>query len=128
MVGSIGERMLAITLPHVDAWNAWYDWFGNTPEGLRPLLAQVDAACAAVGRDPATLLRTVALHVRLPGAVGRKMAHGKPFRAIEGSPEEMAAAIAAFAPLGVGHVQLVLDPITEASIQALAPVLAVLDR
>ena len=31
MVGSIGERMLAITAPHVDLWNAWYDWFDNSP-------------------------------------------------------------------------------------------------
>ena len=37
MVGSMGERMLAITLPWVQAWNAWFTWFGNTLEGYRPL-------------------------------------------------------------------------------------------
>lgn len=131
MVGSIGERMLAITLPHVQAWNAWYDWFGNTPDGLRPLLATLDDACRAAGRDPGTLERTVALHVRLPGAKGRKMvAEGSrtQFAPIEGSPDEIAAAIAAFAELGIGHVQLVLDPITEESIASLEPVLRALDR
>src|SRR6266536_748398 len=30
MVGSNGRRMLAITLPYVDAWNTWYDAYGNT--------------------------------------------------------------------------------------------------
>ena len=34
MVGSMGERMLAITLPWVQAWNAWFTWFGNTRRGL----------------------------------------------------------------------------------------------
>ena len=34
MIGSIGERMLNFTAPHMDSWNAWHDWFGNTPEGL----------------------------------------------------------------------------------------------
>ena len=33
MVGSTGERVLRATLPTVDAWNIWFDWFGNTPEG-----------------------------------------------------------------------------------------------
>ncbi len=36
MVGSIGERMLSITLPHVQYWNAWFTWFGNSPEGYSP--------------------------------------------------------------------------------------------
>ncbi|MGB1682297.1 MAG: LLM class flavin-dependent oxidoreductase, partial [Acidimicrobiales bacterium] len=30
MVGSIGPRMLGITLPHVDAWNVWWSDYGNT--------------------------------------------------------------------------------------------------
>ena len=34
MVGSTGERVLAATLPHVNTWNTWYDWFGNSPEGF----------------------------------------------------------------------------------------------
>ncbi|MFM2105235.1 MAG: hypothetical protein RL338_267 [Chloroflexota bacterium] len=128
MVGSIGERMLAITLPHVDAWNAWYAWFGNTPDGLRPILARLDEACVAAGRDPATLERTVALHIRLPGAVGRRSASDGDYEPIEGDAAAIAAAIAAFAPLGVGHVQLVLDPIDRASVESLAPVLEALDR
>ena len=33
MIGSMGARMLRATAPYMDAWNAWHDWFGNTPEG-----------------------------------------------------------------------------------------------
>src|SRR3954462_15664319 len=34
MIGSNGPRMLSIALPHVNAWNTWWDDYGNTPEGL----------------------------------------------------------------------------------------------
>ncbi|MGH7539881.1 MAG: LLM class flavin-dependent oxidoreductase, partial [Gemmatimonadota bacterium] len=29
-IGSTGSRVLAAAVPHVEAWNTWYDWFGNT--------------------------------------------------------------------------------------------------
>ena len=41
---------------------------------------------------------------------------------------EIAAALASFSGVGVSHLQLVLDPITAESIEALAPVLEILDR
>jgi alkanesulfonate monooxygenase SsuD/methylene tetrahydromethanopterin reductase-like flavin-dependent oxidoreductase (luciferase family) len=129
MIGSIGARMLQITLPHVQAWNAWYSWFGNSPEGYRPMRDTIDAACRAVGRDPAEVERTLALLVALPGATGRPVGDVTDPQPppIDGSPERLAAALRAFAAEGVGHVQLVLDPITVESIRALAPTLSLLD-
>ena len=129
MVGSMGERMLAITLPHVAAWNAWYEWFGNTVQGYRPIRDAVDAACRAAGRNPAEVARTVALLVAFTGATGRKsgdVTEEDP-DPIQGSPGAVAAALRSFAAEGVSHVQLVLDPITVESIEALQPVLAELD-
>ena len=73
MVGSMGERMLGITLPHVDAWNAWFTWFGNTPDGYRQLRQRIDDACRSAGRDPAEVERTVAVFVAFPGAQGRQL-------------------------------------------------------
>lgn len=130
MVGSIGERMLAITAPHVDAWNAWYDWFANTPEGLRPVLATVDAAERAAGRPAGSIERTVALHVRMEGAVGRptnEQTAGE-IVPIEGPPDVVAERLLEFAAAGVAHVQLVLDPITIASIEGLAPTIEALRK
>ena len=130
LIGSSGPRMLEIAIPHVDAWNSWYDGFGNRPEGIAPLRERVDAACVAAGRDPAAVERTVAVLVRLPGGRGRLMGDTSMggLRAIEGSAPEIAATLRAFAGEGIGHVQLVVDPITLASIDALAPVLEELDR
>jgi alkanesulfonate monooxygenase SsuD/methylene tetrahydromethanopterin reductase-like flavin-dependent oxidoreductase (luciferase family) len=128
MVGSMGERMLAITLPYVDAWNAWGPWFGNAVEGYRGLAEKVDAACRTAGRDPAAVERTVALIVAMPGALGRgSSVSEEAFEPIPGDAETLAPALRAFADAGVAHVQLVLDPITLESIAALEPTLAALD-
>ena len=129
MVGSMGERMLSITLPHVQAWNAWFTWFGNSVEGYRPMRDAVDAACRAVGRDPAEVDRTVALFVAFPGALGRSLGDLKSpdVTPISSDPATLAATLRDFAAEGVGHVQLVLDPISPDTIRALAPALALLD-
>ncbi len=128
MVGSIGERMLGITLPHVDAWNAWGPWFGNSIEGYRALATTIDEACRAAGRDPSQVERTVALVVSLPGALGRGSSISEEaFEPIPGDAATLAPALRAFADAGVAHVQLVLDPITIDSIDALQPTLVALD-
>lgn len=129
MVGSEGPRMLAITLPHVQSWNAWYAWFGNSLTGYLPLRDRIDAACRAAGRDPAEVERTVALEVAFDGAPGEE--NGDLRRpatdALPGEPEALAATLREFAAAGVSHVQLVLDPITLDTITALEPTLALLD-
>jgi alkanesulfonate monooxygenase SsuD/methylene tetrahydromethanopterin reductase-like flavin-dependent oxidoreductase (luciferase family) len=129
MIGSKGPRMLRIALPHVDSWNVWFADTGNSPDGVAPLRDLVDAACREVGRDPAQVERTVAIHVRLPGGQGRiqgdyAKADAPP---LEGDPGQMAEVLRGYAREGIGHVQLVMDPITRGSIEAFAPVLRLLD-
>jgi len=130
MIGSTGPRMLEITAPHVDAWNAWFDAFGNRPAGIAPLRERVDAAARAAGRDPAEIERTVAVLVRLPGGRGRVQGEtaNDAIPPVEGTPAEIAATLRAFAAQGIANVQLVVDPITLASLDALAPALEDLDR
>jgi alkanesulfonate monooxygenase SsuD/methylene tetrahydromethanopterin reductase-like flavin-dependent oxidoreductase (luciferase family) len=129
MVGSEGERMLAITLPHVQAWNAWFEWFGNTIEGYRPLRARIDDACRRAGREPSEVERTVALFVAFPDAVGRSEGDltAPVVAPLSSEPAELADTLRGYAGEGVGHVQLVLDPITADSVGRLSPVLALLD-
>jgi probable F420-dependent oxidoreductase len=130
MLGSIGQRLLRFTAAHIDSWNAWHDWFGNTPAGLGPLNAAVDEACRAAGRDPAEVERTVTILVQLTDGKGRRSGGeiGPRAQPVSGSPADIAGAIAAYAGVGVGHVQLVLDPITIESVEECAPVLELLDR
>jgi alkanesulfonate monooxygenase SsuD/methylene tetrahydromethanopterin reductase-like flavin-dependent oxidoreductase (luciferase family) len=130
MVGSAGERMLDITMPHVQSWNAWYAWFGNRPENLTPWMEKVDEACRRVGRDAETVERTCAVYVGLTGGKGR---HGgatneEDVPPLRGSTAELAAAMRQYAAAGISHVQLVLDPITVEAIEEFGPVLKELDR
>ena len=129
MVGTVGPRMLGLAALHADVWNSWFSWFGNQPEGVAALRVKVDAACAAVGRNPATLERTVAVLVQVEGGeVARRGGPDETAPPIRGSVDEVADALRAIAAEGISHVQLVIDPITVASIERLAPVLASLDR
>ena len=127
LIGSSGPRMLRITMPHADAWNAWYHWFGNRPEGMAEQRELVDAACRDVGRDPAAIERTAAVYMQLPGATGARDFDRDTAPALVGSPGEIAATLRALAEEGIGHVQLVIDPVTTPGVEALAPVLEALD-
>jgi probable F420-dependent oxidoreductase len=129
MIGSNGPRMLRIAAPHIQAWNSWFADIGNDPEGIARLRDVVDAACQDVGRDPAEIERTVAVLVQFPDGTGRiqgSYAEASP-PPLTGPPEVMAERLRAYADAGIGHVQLVIDPITRGSIEAFAPVLQLLD-
>lgn len=129
MVGSVGPRMLRGTLERVQAWNVWWSDFGNTPEGFARRNGEVDRVCEQVGRDPAQVLRTAAVLVRAPGGSGRVMGDygSQAVAPIGGEPAEVAERLAAFAPAGVQHLQVVLDPITGPSVEWLGRVVAELD-
>ena len=126
MVGSVGERMLHITLPFVASWNAWYVETDNRPAGVPRLRDLVDGACRDVRREPHDVERTVAVLVQMAGGRGRNTSgRVEPLR---GTAEEIAEGLRAYAREGIGHVQLVLDPITVAAIEEVARALPVLDR
>ena len=129
MIGSNGPRMLRIAAPHVQAWNSWFADIGNDPAGVAWLRDVVDAACRDVGRDPTEIERTVAVLVQFPNGTGRIQGSDAeaPPAPLTGGPDVMAERLRAYAAAGIGHVQLVIDPITRSSIEAFAPVLRLLD-
>ncbi len=130
MIGSVGPRMLRIALPHAASWNVWFADTGNSPGGVPRLREIVDEACRDVGRDPASIERTVAVQLQMPGGTGRIQGDFSCQKEapLAGSPAEIAEELRAYAREGIGHVQLVVDPITAASVEALAPMLEDLDR
>ena len=128
MVGSVAPRMLGITLPHVAMWNVWFSEFGNTADGFARVAAGVRARCAELGRPVDEVEATAAVYVQAPWGTGRAM--GDPTKSappIRGDAAAVAAQLAEFAAAGAAHLQVVLDPITEESIEWLAEVVAVLD-
>jgi probable F420-dependent oxidoreductase len=121
MVGSEGERMLGITLPHVDAWNCWYDWYGNTAEGLAELNARIDAAAERAGRDPAEIDRSACVLVVVDRSSRERRIDVPP---AEGTGAQIAARLRELADGGADEAILVVSPITEASVRALGDALA----
>jgi probable F420-dependent oxidoreductase len=130
MLGSHSPRMMRIGLPHVDAWNVWWSRYGNTPDGFAAVNERVRAAAASAGRNPDEVEATAAVLVAMPGGEGRLMGatYNASVPAVQGSPDDIAAHLEAMARAGARHLQLVVDPITEASIERLGDVLAALDR
>jgi alkanesulfonate monooxygenase SsuD/methylene tetrahydromethanopterin reductase-like flavin-dependent oxidoreductase (luciferase family) len=126
MIGSTGERVLRMALPHVDAWNIWYDWFGNTPEGFARENARVSQLIQDAGREPADVLRSATVFVTLePGR--RDRPHTDDLRPLAGSPAAIASGLGELAASGVDEAILVVSPITEPTIRALGDVLAALE-
>jgi alkanesulfonate monooxygenase SsuD/methylene tetrahydromethanopterin reductase-like flavin-dependent oxidoreductase (luciferase family) len=125
MVGSTGPRVLAATLPHVDVWNTWFDWYGNTPQGFASVRSTIDAACERVGRDPSTLERSACVLVRLGDGPGERPEEPGVV-VLTGTPDRIAAGIRAMGEAGADEVILVCDPITEGSIRILGDTLTIL--
>lgn len=120
LIGSTGPRMLDLALPHAAAWNAWFTEYGNTPSEVGRALAPLHAACERIGRDPATVERSVAL--LLDFGAERPRQHS--INPVRGPVAAQAEALGQLAAAGIDLVQLVLDPITEASIEQAAEVVA----
>ncbi|MBT8201873.1 MAG: LLM class flavin-dependent oxidoreductase [Acidimicrobiia bacterium] len=125
MIGSRGPRMLEITAPHMDAWNAWHAWFGNDPARLRPIIQKLEAALRAAGRDPGEVTKTAAALVQVGDGSGRIA--GDPSRGVStpitGRSQEIAEKLNEFGAIGVEHLQIVIDPISVGSIKKMADVL-----
>ena len=128
MIGtlSIGPRLMRCVARFADGWNGWLAFDDNRPAAVRPHLAALDAACHEIGRDPATLRRSVGIAVAT--------SDDAPFRygpidlstiAVRGTTDEIAAVLRGFAAEGIDEVMIYAFPITHAAVEALAPVLAV---
>ncbi len=125
MVGSIGERMLGITLPHVAAWNVWWADYGNTAAGFAEQKARVDELIVEAGRAVDDVDATCAVLVQLEGGGGRQMGSysANTVDPLRGSPAELAEQLRAWQSAGAKHIQLCVDPITRDSIEWLGDVL-----
>jgi alkanesulfonate monooxygenase SsuD/methylene tetrahydromethanopterin reductase-like flavin-dependent oxidoreductase (luciferase family) len=114
--------MMQLVVRHGDAWNA--AWLGPASQ-LPSRLAPLQAALAEAGRDPATLEVTVGVNVVLPEYADDEH---PPLEitssTLTGPPEQLADELHAYAAMGVGHVQVALEPTTPRAIEHLGRALA----
>jgi probable F420-dependent oxidoreductase len=123
MIGTRGRRLLELTLPYVDAWNTWYDWYGNTPARFGELNREIDEIAVRVGRNPSEIARSACVFVALESAAGERPADD----AAPPVERGLADHLRRLALEGADEAILVVDPINEESIRALGRELTLLD-
>jgi alkanesulfonate monooxygenase SsuD/methylene tetrahydromethanopterin reductase-like flavin-dependent oxidoreductase (luciferase family) len=111
LVGTTGPRVMAAAGRHVDWWNCWYSWYGNTPAGFAELSSRFEGG----------FKRSACVLVTVDGGRGeRPLEEDAPpvdARHVRRHLDELAAA-------GADEAILVLDPIDERAVREVAAALA----
>ena len=117
-IGAKGPRMLRLVAKYADAYNSV--WHSDVSQSVERF-ANMDAACQAGGRDPATLMRTAGSIVLVPDAGEAPDAPAAP---MAGSVDEIAEKLWAFhTEAGVSHMTVILDPWTTRGIEQFGKVI-----
>jgi len=124
---SIGPRLMRCVARFADGWNGWLAFDDNRPSAVSPHRDALDAACREVGRDPASLGRSVGVAVAMSDAPFRYGPFDLFDIALRGSPDEIVSTLNAFADEGIDHVMIYAFPLTPTGVEAFAPVLERLD-
>ena len=106
-----------------DIWSCYAEERSDVSE-LGPRVVALEAACAEVGRDPATIGRSAGVEV---APLARALGVDAPAGTISGSAEEIADAFRTFSAAGFTRLELMISPQTIAALDAMAPVLELLD-
>jgi alkanesulfonate monooxygenase SsuD/methylene tetrahydromethanopterin reductase-like flavin-dependent oxidoreductase (luciferase family) len=122
LVAAFGPRMLQLTARYADAWNT--AWYGAPDERLRKSVETFDEAIAAERRDASSVQRTVGMIVNDPDQEGLSEPPDDEDSSFSGSVEELADAIDGYEASGIDHLIVLLQPLTEASLDRLALALA----
>jgi alkanesulfonate monooxygenase SsuD/methylene tetrahydromethanopterin reductase-like flavin-dependent oxidoreductase (luciferase family) len=109
VIGAKGPKMLDLAARYADEWN-WYHYAGvPSPETFAPLQEALDEACRAIGRDPASIRRSVDFAIA-PDGDQDTARHNGLGGALAGSVAEIAEAVAAFGTAGIDEVRLAIAP------------------
>lgn len=119
MIGGHGPKMLRLAATHADIWSAYAEQRDDVEEFVAKLGA-FEAACADVGRDPATVGRSAGISIAPSAPIG---AGADAPSALTGSPRAIADAILAFEAAGYTQLEFLLEPMTIPALEAMAPVI-----
>ena len=123
MLGGHSPRTMTLAATHADTWSA-FATTSSLPGAFATMTGQLDRICEGIGRDPASIGRSVGVFVE-PG--DGKLAEAIGFGvAITGTSNQIAETIAGFADVGVTRVEIVPYPNTIDTLEQLTPVLAAL--
>jgi alkanesulfonate monooxygenase SsuD/methylene tetrahydromethanopterin reductase-like flavin-dependent oxidoreductase (luciferase family) len=123
MIGAGGPKMLGLAARHGDVWS-WYVEERSELSEFAPRVAALEAACLEIDRDPASIGRSAGIIVEPTDITGAAEALATP---ISGSAEEIADGLRAFHAGGFTQIEILLWPRTLPALEAMAPVLELLD-
>ena len=123
MIGAGGPKMLRLAARHADIWS-WYVQERSHLAEFAPRLAELEAACLEIGRDPASIGRSAGIIVEPTDVTGAAEALAIPLR---GSAEQIGDGLRAFRAGGFTQIEILLWPRTLDALEAMAPVLELLD-
>jgi alkanesulfonate monooxygenase SsuD/methylene tetrahydromethanopterin reductase-like flavin-dependent oxidoreductase (luciferase family) len=117
MIGGLGPKGQRLAARYAEIWSAYAEERSDLVE-FGPRIASFEAACADVGRDPATIGRSAGIQVRPlqvePDETGATLT---------GTAEQLADQILGFGDAGYSQVELWPVPFSMATVDALGPIL-----
>lgn len=115
LIGGNGPRGQRAAARHADIYSCYIEEVASVDEAA-PRLSSLEAICAEVGRDPATIGRSVGMSVDATSPAGTKPS------VLSGSAGEIADGVHSFREAGFTRVELMLNAATVAALEALVPV------
>ncbi len=116
--------MLTPAAKYADAWNWWaYDeTLDQIKERISAIVATLDQACSAEGRDRASLDRTLDLYSVTPPGFDPSKADFE--NTVSGSAEEISHFLLGLGDIGISEVRCDLTNKTSKAVKAMAEVVA----
>ena len=119
LLGGNGPKGQRLAVRFADIYSCYIEERASAEE-VEPRIASLEAICAELGRDPASIGRSVGVWVRPLEPAGVRPS------TLSGSAEQIADAVRSFHGVGFTQVELMYLPGTMEALEALAPVVEVL--
>ena len=119
MLGGNGPNGRRLAVQVADIYSCYVSEVAS-PDEVGPYITSLEVICEELGRDPASIGRSVGVYVQPLEPAG-----ARPSR-LSGSANEIADGIRAFRDVGYTQVELVYSPPTMQAADALAPVVELL--
>lgn len=113
LIAGSKPRMMSLIAKWADRWNSV--WYGLPTDEFRDERDDLEKACQAIGRDPATVDVSVGVVIKDPRTIDRNDGE-----AIVGNVENIAEAFAVWASEGVDEVMCRLEPPSPGVVETIA--------
>jgi alkanesulfonate monooxygenase SsuD/methylene tetrahydromethanopterin reductase-like flavin-dependent oxidoreductase (luciferase family) len=121
MMGGHATKTMTAAARHADIWSA-FATTSSQPDAFRDMTRRLDQICEEVGREPASIERSVGAVVEVgTGRAAEELGLGV---AITGSIDQIIETVAGFRDVGVTRVEIMPWPPTLDSVEHLEPLFA----